>query len=37
MTYENIIYVLAGVTLFGFLIGASFSLLRTKREIDNEE
>ncbi len=37
MDYGNIIYVLAGVTLFGVLIGAGFTLFRTNKETDEEE
>ncbi len=37
MDYGSIIYVLAGVTLFGVLIGAGFRLFRTNKDIDEEE
>jgi hypothetical protein len=37
MDYGNIIYVLAGVTLFGVLIGAGFTLFRTNKEIEDDE
>lgn len=37
MGHSNIICILAGVTLFGVLIGGGVTLVRTKKAIDEEE